>query len=381
MRVALFGAFDPSYTRTRILREALESRGAEIVTVGAPPDTPPVLREATLALSWLRRARRIDAILVPSFGHRDVPAAELLGRIVDSPVLFDPLVSRWDTQVRDLGRVREGSITAGRIRAGDRLALSLADIILCDTWEHGDFYSAEFGVPRRKLCRLPVGADTLAFQLGERRSAAARTGPLEVVYVGGYLPLHGMPAILDAATEIEDRHGTRLARFTLIGGGMLLPRIERDTAARGLRTVRLLPRMPYEEALGYLARADVALGIFGTSEKAGRVVPHKVFQAMALGVPTITRRSAAVAEFFRDEEHLVLVPAGNSRALARAVESLAGDPERRARIAHAGRQVARAQGSPARLGGLRAGSSQRSRGAPAPGARRGRARRGRAARR
>ncbi len=370
MRVAFFGAFNSSYPRTRVLREGLESRGAEVLSIAVPPDTPPGIRELKLAVSWLRKARRLDAILVPSFGHRDVPIAEMLGRIVDSPVLFDPLVSRWDTQVRDLGRVREGSVSARRVRASDRLALSLSDMVLCDTWEHGDFYSTEFGVPRRKLCRVPVGADTLAFQLGDRRIDRPRSGPLEVIYVGGYLPLHGMPTILDAATELEGRHGSRLARFTLIGGGMLQKRIERDVAARGLRSVRLLPRMPYEEALGHLARADLSVGIFGTSAKAGRVVPHKVFQSMALGVPTVTRRSAAIAEFFRDEEHLVLVPAGDAPALARAIESLAGDPDRRDRIGSAGRQAARAQGSPARIGDLLAEAIQRSREATAPGARR-----------
>jgi len=70
--------------------------------------------------------------------------------------------------------------------------------------------------------------------------------------------------------------------------------------------------MPYEDALRRLARADIGLGIFGTSDKSARVVPHKVFQSMALGVPVITRRSPAIAEFFRDEEHLVLVPAGDA---------------------------------------------------------------------
>lgn len=370
MRVAFFGAFDPTYSRTRVLREGLEARGAEVLSIDVPPDSPPGVREIKLALSWLRKARRLDAILVPSFGHRDVPFAEILGRIVDSPVLFDPLVSRWDTQVRDLGRIREGTVSARRVRASDRLALSLPDMVLCDTWEHGDFYSTEFAVPRRKLCRVPVGAGTLAFQLGDRRADRPKSGPLDVVYVGGYLPLHGMPTILDAATEIEDRHGTRLASFTLIGGGMLKPWVEREVAARGLRTVRLLPRMPYAAALGHLARSDLSLGIFGTSTKAGRVVPHKVFQSMALGVPTVTRRSAAIAEFFRDEEHLVLLPAGDAPALTRAIESLAGDPERRERIGSAGRQAARAQGSPARIGDLLAEAIQRSREATAPGARR-----------
>lgn len=370
MRVAFFGAYDADYPRTRVLREGLAARGIEVIDIGVASRTRPGIREIRLVLSWLRRARRIDAILVPSFGHRDVPLAELLGRAADSPVLFDPLVSRWDTQVHDMRRVREGSLSARRMRGSDHLSLNLADMVLCDTWEHGDFYSTQFGVPRRKLSRVPVGAEALAFELGDRRGTAARGGPLDIVYVGGYLPLHGLSAVIDAATILESERGPRFATFTLIGDGMVRPHVERDVAARGLRSVRLLPRTPYEASLKRLARADVALGIFGVSQKAGRVVPNKVYQSMAMGVPTVTRRSAAIAEFFRDDEHLVLVPAGNGAALARSIEALAEDPARCARISAQGRASVRVQASPTRIGDLLVEAIQRSREATAPGARR-----------
>src|SRR5262249_58915449 len=133
-----------------------------------------------------------DAILVPSFGHRDVPLATFLGRSTGTPVLFDPLVSRWDTQVGDLGRVRARSISALRLRASDRMALSLPDLVLCDTWEHGELYAGSYGVARRKLRRIPVGADREAFRAGERRPARTRAPgrPGEIAYVRGFLPLH-----------------------------------------------------------------------------------------------------------------------------------------------------------------------------------------------
>jgi len=175
---------------------------------------------------------------------------------------------------------------------------------------------------------------------------------------------------VDAATELLARRGPRFATFTLIVDGMMQPRVERDVMARGLVNVKLWPRMPYEEAMARLARADIGLGIFGVSPKSGRVVPHKVFQSMALGVPTITRRSPAIVEFFRDEEHLVLIQAGDGPALARAIESLGESPERRERIGAQGRAAARAEASPARIGELLFEAVQRSRESTAPGARR-----------
>jgi len=369
MRVAFFGAYDPSYARTATLIEGLTLRGDVVVPIATRSGGGPLGRAVVLAAHWAGAGGALDAVLVPSFGHRDMPLAAALAKIAGTPVIFDPLVSRWDTQVGDLGRVRAGSFAAGRLRASDRAALSLADLVLCDTWEHGDFYTTEYGVPRRKLCRVPVGADRAAFAQGgcARPPRAASTGdPLEIVFVGGFLPLHGVDVIGGAAAMLESRRGPDFARFTLVGGGMTAPRTDRDVAARGLRSVRRVGRLPYEAALDAVAGADLALGIFGTTAKAGRVVPHKVFQSLAAGVPTITRRSRAIAEFFREGAHLALVPPGDPAALAAAIERLAADPVGRAALGRAGREEALAEGSPERIGALLAEAVIRVRESTAP---------------
>jgi len=359
VKIALFGAFDPDYPRTAVLAESLEAAGVEVVRIAVPPGTPAVAREVRLLSGWIARARGLRALLVPAFGHRDVPLAALIGRRTGMPVLFDPLVSRWDTQVQDLGRVRPGSLAEARLRQSDRVALRLADLVLCDTWEQGEFYSTRYGVARQRLKRIPVWADGATFRAGETRAPRPRGGPAEILYVGGFLPLHGMPALVDAMSLIEERHGTRLARFTLVGSGMMRPYVEREIAARGLTCVRLLARVPYEEAIRRMAEADIALGVFGTTPKAGRVVPHKVWQAMALGVPVVTRRSPAISEYFREGIHLRCVPAGDGESLARVLEELSGDADGRLRLGSAGREAARAEGAPERIGALLADAIDR----------------------
>jgi glycosyltransferase involved in cell wall biosynthesis len=282
VNVVFFGASDPAYPRNVVLREALASVGAQSAIVAVSPQAGGLSRTAGLLSRWFARGggAGADAILVPSFAHKDVSLARPLARLAGLPVVFDPLVSRWDTQVGDLGRVRAGSVTAARLRASDKAALRGADLVLCDTWEHGDFLSAEYGVPRRKLARVPVGADHLAFDRGAQRvrDGHSRGDALEVVYIGGFLPLHGVDVVIDAATLLERRHGPSFARFALIGGGMTAHAADREIAARGLRSVRHVPRMPYPDAIEALARADAALGIFGTTPKAARVVPHKAYQ-------------------------------------------------------------------------------------------------------
>lgn len=356
MRVAFLGAFDPEYPRTRVLREGLAALGVEPSMYSY--SARPIARDAGLIAAWLQGAAGADAIVVPSFGHRDVPLVSLLAKAAGIPLLFDPLVSRWDTQVRDLGRVPERSLAAARLRASDALAMRLADLVLCDTWEHGELFASSFGVPRAKLARVPVGADRAAFALGESRAASASgretrsvgAAPFHAVYVGGFLPLHGVEAVIGAAALLEARRGPEFARFSLVGDGMTAHRADRDTAALGLRSVRRVGRVPYAQALEILAGADVALGIFGTTDKAARVVPHKVYQALAIGVPVVTRRSPAMLEMFSGSPPFSMVPPGSAEALADAIEALAGDPPRREALGNDGRQAALRIATPERVG-------------------------------
>ena len=83
----------------------------------------------------------------------------------------------------------------------------------------------------------------------------------------------------------------------------------------------------YERLPEELQRAGCALGIFGTSAKAGRVIPNKAFQALACGTPLVTADTPAARELLVDGESALLVPPGDAEALADAVRRLASDPE------------------------------------------------------
>ena len=59
------------------------------------------------------------------------------------------------------------------------------------------------------------------------------------------------------------------------------------------------PNILFEEKIEYtklalrIKEADLLLGIFGNSNKAGNVIPNKVFQSLATGKTVITRKSNA----------------------------------------------------------------------------------------
>jgi glycosyltransferase involved in cell wall biosynthesis len=90
--------------------------------------------------------------------------------------------------------------------------------------------------------------------------------------------------------------------------------------------------VPYESLGHELAGSAICLGIFGTSAKAARVIPNKVYQAMAVGRPVVTADTAAVREVLTDGDSALLVPPGDAEALADAMRRLGDDPGLRARL-------------------------------------------------
>jgi glycosyltransferase involved in cell wall biosynthesis len=274
------------------------------------------LRLARAELRLLRRpAERYDAVIVGYPGHFDLPAARRAAR--GAPVVFNPLVSLADTLVSDRARFHDGSLPARALALVDRRALRAADVVVADTEQHARFFAELADLERVEVCF--VGAEERVFQPGP---AGAFTHAL---FVGKLIPLHGLETILEAARLAPE------LPFRIVGSGQLDGLLERRP-----ENVEWVRWVEYEQLAGELHTAGVALGIFGRSEKAARVIPNKAFQALACGTPLVTADTPAARELLADGESALLVPTGDASALANALLRLASDDALRARIADGG---------------------------------------------
>ena len=109
------------------------------------------------------------------------------------------------------------------------------------------------------------------------------------------------------------------------------------------------PWVPLSALPGIVAAADLALGIFGRSEKARRVVPHKVFQSLGMRRTVITARTPAVEEFFAHGENIWMCDEPYAESLADAVIRLRSDAALRGRIAAAGYRTVKERFTPAAI--------------------------------
>ena len=158
--------------------------------------------------------------------------------------------------------------------------------------------------------------------------AGAPDEPFRVLFVGKLIPLHGVETILEAARLAPE------LEVQVIGSGQLNGAMEDRPA-----NVEWVEWAQYDDLPREYWSAGCALGIFGTSDKAQRVIPNKAFHALACGAPLITADTPAARELLRDEENALLVPPGDPAALAEAMRRLAADPELGRALSRGGRAV------------------------------------------
>lgn len=319
MELIFFGAYDPDYPRNLIIRKGWRGIGNSYSECRTGIKRKVHTRYPALLTRYLKGGRGGKTIFVPEFRHKDIPLARVIATISGSKLVFDPLVSRYETRVLDRGDIRAGSPQAWHNRNLDRISFNLPDLVIADTDQHATFYSDWFGVASAKLKVLPVGFDEETFRPAPWRDRGER---FEILFYGSFLPLHGIDTIIDAAAALTGEK----VRFTLLGYGQTLGAAKERAVSKGLENVRFEPGVSTEELALAISEYDIVLGVFGRTPKASMVVPNKIYQALAVGRPVITADTPALREFLVPGEHLIGVPTGEADALASAIMALYSDP-------------------------------------------------------
>lgn len=313
-----FGNYGPDYPRNRVIIDALERLGHQVLRF-TPRCSPLGDFEASL-----RRLPPCDLLWVPCFRQRDLRAASRYARRRPIPLVFDPLISSFDKQVNERCKFTADGRRGRRLLQWERGLFALPDVVVADTAGHADYFHEVLGVARERQVVIPVGAEE---ELFHHRPFVPKphSEPLEILFFGTFIGLHGISYIIEA---IGLYNGPPV-RWRLLGEGPL--RSECETGVRELLVKRpwldiaIEGWRPLAELPARLAEADAFLGIFGTSDKARRVIPNKVYQGLALGRPVITAATPAFSPDLRSNETSGLFwcrpgdPADLAAAIARVV--------------------------------------------------------------
>lgn len=305
MIICYFGIYNPEYSRNRIVIKGLRQNSVEVIECRT--NKKGVIKYFDLIKKhWLIR-KKYDVVFVGFPGYQAMILVYFLTR---KKIIFDAFTSLYDSMVCDRQIVRKNSFRARYYWFLDWLSCKLADKILLDTNEHIRYFAQTFNIKKEKFCRVFVGADDEIIKFTEQKE---KENIFLVHFHGSNIPLQGIKYIIKAAKLLEKEN----IIFNIIGS-----KIKQQYQDLELSNINFINNIPYEKLVKYISKADVSLGIFGSTEKAKRVIPNKVYEALATGLAIVTANTVAVGELLIDKQNVLFCKNADSYDLARKILKL-----------------------------------------------------------
>ena len=317
MRICYFGTYEKRYPRNSIFIKGLCQNEVEVYECHVPLWEKKIIKDEkfgfslTFLLRFFSAQIRLifqyiffipkhDIIIVGYIGHLDMYLAKIFAIIGRKKLVFNPLISLYDTVISDRGYFIKSSLRARLMHFLDWSACKMSDMVLLDTKSQIQYFRNEFDLPNINFQRLFVGADNQVFYPEHRVQSKDK---FDVMFFGKFIPLHGITKIIEAANILRSEIDIQ---FTLVGMGQLRYKIENRINELGIENIKLVDWIPYNQLSLKMAEADLLLGIFGDSDKAKRVIPNKIFQALAVAKPILTADTPAIRELLIPDRHIFI---------------------------------------------------------------------------
>lgn len=325
--------------RNAVLADGLSRLGIHLMVCVVGTSGPGKFRDLARRLG--AEATESDLVLVGFTSSILVPPVKLLSR---KPVVFNASHSLFEGMVEDRRAYSAGSARGIKCWLIDFFSFLFADLVLVESEAQKSYLHSKFFVSRKKMEVLHIGADDRIFYPDE---TVSKLPTFTVAFRGGLLPATGVETVLRAAELLRDED----MDFFIYGRGPAEQSLKSYASSRALSRVHFVTEfLQPDELHAALLRSHVLLGNFSSHLRLERTIQNKVFEALALGMPFITRDSPSNREVLEDDVDCLFVPASDPEALADGIKRLRADPALCERIGRAALQHFRESGSPEAIG-------------------------------
>jgi len=146
-----------------------------------------------------------------------------------------------------------------------------------------------------------------------------------------------LDVVLDAARAWGGREGPEV-EWILVGDGADFERLRQRAVSEGLTRVRFTGLVGKREVRSQLARADVCLVHLRPTPLFRTVLPSKMFESMAMGVPILMGVEGAASRLVESAGAGLAFTPGSPESLCEALSRLADNPDLRRRMGANGRR-------------------------------------------
>lgn len=247
-----------------------------------------------------------------------LPTAWLAAKIARVPLVYD---------AHEISTDREGyQAFRGLVGWLEKRLMPRAAGTITTTDARAKFFARAYGIQRplvlqnRPRLVKVEGSNRIREELG-----LEQPWPI-VLYQGGLQPGRGLPRLVEAAASVPN------AYFVFIGGGRQAAELYELAASLGLaERVRFIPTVALDELPSYTASADIGVQpIENTCLNHFTTDSNKLFEYVIAGLPVVASQLPEIGKVVRQYDLGLLVPPGDTAALASAIKRLVDDPELRA---------------------------------------------------
>ena len=146
-------------------------------------------------------------------------------------------------------------------------------------------YLINLGIPDSKIRVVMNGVDTEFFNFKKNKYIKRSSKIFKISYIGTIGLAHSIQTIIEAAKILNNRHSELKILFQIIGDGAEKEKILKE--AQGNSNVKVLSTITKDQVKEYLDRTDAGVIHLRKNNLYKTVVPSKMFEYMAMGVPIL----------------------------------------------------------------------------------------------
>jgi glycosyltransferase involved in cell wall biosynthesis len=271
---------------------------------------------------------RPDIIVATSPQFFTACAGRAVAALRRKPWVFE-LRDLWPDSISAVGAVRESTVLRLLKRLEMHLYRNSRGVIAVTNAFREDLIRR--GIDARKIEVVTNGVDLSRFRPQSRDVTLVEKFGLQGKFVAGYVGTHGLAhgleTILDAAAILQEQSRDRF-RFVMLGDGARKKELQRIASERHLANVIFLSSVPKEEVARYWSLLDVAIIHLRASDLFKSVIPSKLFECMAMGIPVLHGVPGESADIVRREGVGILFESGDANGLAQCLQSVSIDPQK-----------------------------------------------------
>lgn len=281
--------------------------------------------------------RKVDVIVGTSPQFFTACAAFGAGLLKWKPWVFE-LRDIWPESIKAVGALKDGPILT-MLEGIEMLLYRRANRIITVTHSFKSVL-AKRGIRDDKIDVVTNGVDLTRFAPRQRPAALAERLGVKDCFVAGYVGTHGLAhgldTLLDAAALLATEPRAANVRLLLLGHGARKEALVTRARGMSLNNVVFIDSVPKSEVADYWALLDVSVIHLKKDPLFTTVIPSKLFECMAMGLPVLHGVEGESAAIVTKEKVGEVFEPENPRQLADALLRLASDADTLSRYRAAG---------------------------------------------